>query len=235
MTPSIQAINAPLIKDRTFKLYDVVSTLFIAVFLIAQVTSTKLIAFGAFQFPGAIVIFPFAYIFGDILVEVYGYARTRRIIWLGFVSALLMALTFWIVQKLPAAASWPNQEAYEKILGIVPRIIVGSIAGYWVGEFVNSYVMARMKLFTSGKYLWTRTVGSTVTGQAFDTVVFVTIAFSGSVPVAVLVNLSASVYVFKVVYETVATPLTYAIVGFLKRVEGIDVYDRGTNFTPFKF
>ncbi|HKP05452.1 MAG TPA: queuosine precursor transporter [Chthoniobacterales bacterium] len=231
----MERANAPTLKDKTFKLYDVVSMLFVAVYLISQVASAKLFSFGPFQFPGAIIIFPFSYIFGDILTEVYGYARTRRTIWIGFFSAVLMAVTFWVVEKLPPAAGWLNQEAYEKILGIVPRVVLGSIVGYWVGEFVNSFVMAKLKIFTEGKHLWTRTIGSTLAGQAFDTAAFVLIAFSSMMPFPVLLKLSLSVYVFKVVYETVATPLTYAIVGYLKRIEGIDIYDRGTNFSPFRF
>lgn len=228
-------VDAPTLTNKTFKFYDVVSMLFVAVYLISQVTSAKLFALGPFQFPGAIVIFPISYIFGDILVEVYGYARTRRTIWVGFVSAILMAATFWLVEKLPSAPGWLNQEAYEKILGIVPRVVLGSVVGYFVGEFVNSFVMAKLKVFTDGKHLWMRTISSTLVGQAFDTIAFVLIAFSNMMPMSVLFKLSASVYAFKVLYEALATPLTYAIVGYLKRVEGVDVYDRGTNFSPFKF
>lgn len=235
MSALIQPVDAPAVGQRTFRYYDVIATLFVAVYLISQVASAKLFSFSIFQFPGAAIIFPFSYIFGDILTECYGYARTRRIIWLGFISAVLMALTFLVVQKLPPAPGWNNQEAYEKILGVVPRVVLGSIAAYWAGEFINSFVMAKLKVMTAGKYLWTRTIGSTVVGQAVDTIVFVVIAFSGLAGIPVLLRLSVSLYLFKVIYETLATPLTYLLVGWLKRAEGIDVYDRGTNFSPFKF
>ncbi len=234
-TTAIERVDAPSIEGRAFRFYDVAATLFVAVYLISQVTSVKLFALGPFQFPGAAVIFPLSYIFGDILTECYGYARTRRIIWLGFFSAALMAVVFWIVELLPPAPGWSNQEAYVRILGQVPRVVLGSIVAYWAGEFANSFVMAKMKLLTQGKHLWTRTVSSTVVGQAFDTGVFVVIAFSGVVPASMLLRLSVSLYLFKVAYEVIATPITYIIVARLKRAEGVDLYDQGTDFTPFKF
>jgi len=215
--------------------YDVVACLFVAVYLISQVASVKLISVGPFQAPGAIILFPFAYIFGDVLTEVYGYARTRRIIWLGFASAILMAGTFLAIQHLAPAPNWTFQREYELILGFVPRIVLGSIFAYWAGEFINSYVLAKMKLLTKGRFLWTRTIGSTVIGQAVDSVVFAGVAFYGVVPLTVLANIAGSIYLLKVLYEVLATPLTYAVVGFLKRAEGIDVFDRRTDFSPFRF
>ena len=217
------------------KYFDVIAMLFVAVYLISQVSSSKLFSLGSFQFPGAIIVFPISYIFGDILTEVYGYERTRRVIWTGFFSAVLLSVVLWVVELLPPAQGWTQQSAYEAILGVVPRVVLGSILAYWAGEFVNSFVMAKMKILTSGRHLWTRTVGSTVAGQAIDTIIFVTVAFTGVIPTPVLFKLIGSVYVFKVVYEILATPITYAVVGFLKRKEGFDIYDRNTNFTPFKF
>lgn len=215
------------------KYFDVVSCMFVAVYLISQVASTKLFAVGPFAFPGAIVIFPLAYIFGDILTEVYGFARTRKIIWVGFISAVLMSVVFMVVQYLPPAPSWQFQESYEHILGFVPRVVIGSIAAFWAGEFVNSYVLAKMKVLTNGRMLWTRTIGSTVVGQAIDSIVFAIIAFAGTVPTGVLITIVGSLYLFKVLYEIIATPLTYFVVNSLKRAEGIDVFDRDTNFSPF--
>jgi queuosine precursor transporter len=214
--------------------FDLIAVLFVAVYLISQVSSAKLIQLGPFQFPGAIIVFPIAYIFGDILTEVYGYSRTRRVIWAGFASAVLLSVVLWIVQILPASTSWTNQVAYEAILGVVPRVVVGSILAYWAGEFVNSFILAKMKIWTGGRHLWSRTIGSTVVGQAADSLVFASIAFYGVVPLNVLFSIVGSLYLFKVLYEVIATPITYVIVGWLKRTEGIDVYDRGTNFTPFK-
>ncbi len=214
--------------------FDVVAMAFVAVYLISQVSSSKLFAIGSFRLPGAAVVFPLSYIFGDILTEVYGYARTRRVIWAGFGSAVLMALVLWIVQILPPAPGWPDQLAYEAILGVVPRMVLGSITAYWAGEFTNSYIMARMKVLTDGRLLWTRTVGSTIVGQAVDSTVFILIAFAGRLPWGVLFQVAGTLYLAKVAYEVAATPLTYVIVRWLKRAEGIDVFDRNTDFTPFR-
>jgi uncharacterized integral membrane protein (TIGR00697 family) len=227
------AVDSPAPASGT-RYFDVASMAFVAVYLISQVSSSKLFAIGGLQLPGAAVVFPLSYIFGDILTEVYGYARTRRVIWMGFASAVVMALVLWIVQALPPAPDWPNQAAYEAILGVVPRMVLGSIAAYWAGEFTNSYIMAKMKLLTQGRHLWTRTVGSTVVGQAVDSTVFILIAFAGRLAWGSLFQIAATLYLFKVAYEIAATPLTYLIVRWLKRVEGVDVFDRETDFTPFR-
>jgi queuosine precursor transporter len=216
------------------KYFDVVAMAFVSVYLISQVSSSKLFVLGSLQLPGAAVVFPLSYIFGDILTEVYGYARTRRVIWASFCAAILMALVLWIVQILPPAPGWTNQQAYQSILGVVPRLVLGSIVAYWAGEFTNSYIMAKMKLLTKGRHLWTRTVGSTVVGQAVDTIVFTSVAFAGRLPWDNVLRITATMYMFKVAYEIAATPLTYAIVTWLKRVEQVDVYDWTTNFTPFQ-
>jgi uncharacterized integral membrane protein (TIGR00697 family) len=215
--------------------FDIVAVAFVSVYLISQVSSSKLFAIGPVQLPGAAVVFPLSYIFGDILTEVYGYARTRRVIWAGFGAAVLMALVLWVVQALPPAPGWRDQAAYEAILGVVPRMVLGSIVAYWAGEFTNSYVMAKMKVLTGGRYLWTRTVGSTVVGQAVDSAVFITVAFAGRLPWGALLQIASTLYLFKVAYEIVATPITYAVVKWLKRVEQVDVFDRSTDFTPFRF
>ena len=178
-------------------------------------------------------MFPIAYIIGDILTEVYGYKKARRTIWLGFVSLLLMSVTLLIVQALPAADVWENQAAYETILGFVPRIAFASLCGYLVGEFANSIVLAKLKVRTNGRWLWLRTIGSTILGSGLDTVVFSVIAFGGILSGAELWQLIATVYGIKLFVEIACTPVTYVVVGWLKRTEHSDVYDKTTNFSPF--
>lgn len=213
--------------------YDIILGIFIAVLLISNVTSAKIIQLGPFTFDGGTILFPLAYIFGDILTEVYGYKKSRRIIWLGFFANILMAVVFILVGKLTPAAGWENQTAYEAILGWVPRIVIASLIAYWAGEFTNSIVLAKMKILTKGKWLFTRTIGSTIVGQIVDTGIFCLIAFWGQMPSSLLLAVIISNYIFKVSVEIIFTPITYAIVGFLKKKEKIDVYDYGTNFNPF--
>lgn len=179
------------------------------------------------------LLFPISYIFGDVLVEVYGYARSRRVIWLGFGFNLFAALLFAIIVALPPSPEWQMQEAFATILGQTPRIVAGSLIAFWCGEFVNSYVMAKMKILTGGQYLWTRTIGSTLVGQAVDTVLFQTIAFAGVWETPLLLRVILWNYTAKVLYEALATPITYAVVGFLKRAEQEDYYDYDTDFNPF--
>jgi uncharacterized integral membrane protein (TIGR00697 family) len=218
---------------RSYRYFDLVMALFVAVLLISNVASAKIVVLGPFTFDGGTILFPLSYIFGDILTEVYGYRRSRRVIWTGFFCAGLMATIFAIVGWLPAAPGWEGQAAYEKILGVTPRIVLGSLVAYWAGEFANSFTLAKMKLLTQGRWLWTRTIGSTLVGEGVDTLLFVHIAFLGLLPTGLLWAVIASNYVFKVGVEVLATPLTYAIVGFLKRTEREDYYDYGTNFSPF--
>lgn len=179
------------------------------------------------------LLFPISYIFGDVLVEVYGYARSRRVIWMGFGFNLLAALLFAIIVALPPSPEWQMQEAFATILGQTPRIVAGSLIAFWCGEFVNSYVMAKMKILTGGQHLWTRTIGSTVVGQAVDTVLFQTIAFGGVWETSLLLRVILWNYTVKVLYEALATPITYAVVEFLKRAEQEDYYDYDTDFNPF--
>ena len=214
--------------------FSIISTIFVAVLLISNTVATKLFSLGPFIFTGAIFVFPISYIFGDILTEVYGYARSRRIIWTGFACILFMALLYWIVGLLPPAPTWQNQTAYNAILGIVPRIVFASLIAYWAGEFSNSYVLSKMKIWTAGKYLWMRTIGSTLVGEGIDTVLFVGIAFLGILPTSTLAIAALSGYLFKVLYEILATPITYRIVHYLKRAEGCDHFDYRTKFNPFK-
>jgi uncharacterized integral membrane protein (TIGR00697 family) len=216
-----------------YKYYDLILGLFVAVILISNIASTKVLDLGPFTFDGGTILFPVSYIFGDILTEVYGYRRSRRVIWTGFFAAFLMSAILMIVGKLPPAAGWENQEAYEKILGLTPRIVLASLIAYFSGEFSNSYTLARMKILTGGRWLWSRTIGSTVVGEGVDTVLFVMIAFYGVFPGDLLFAVMISNYIFKVGFEVICTPLTYAVVGFLKRKEGVDFYDRTTDFNPF--
>jgi uncharacterized integral membrane protein (TIGR00697 family) len=211
----------------------VIAALFVTCLITANIIAVKVISFGQVILPAAIIVFPLSYIFGDILTEVYGYRRSRRVIWVGFGSASLMAVVFALVGALPPAAGWDNQAAYDAILGWTPRIVLGSLLGYWAGEFTNSFVLAKMKVLTRGRWLWSRTIGSTLAGEGVDTVIFSTVAFLGALPADLLTTLIISNYVFKVGVEVLATPLTYAAVTFLKRSEGEDYYDRQTDFNPF--
>lgn len=213
--------------------FTIISSIFVALLMISETVATKLFQLGPFIFTGGIIVFPITYIFGDILTEVYGYKKSRKIIWTGFFAITLMSLIYWLVGILPPAQSWQNQQAYDSILGFVPRIVMASIIAYFTGEFANSYVLAKMKILTRGKYLWTRTIGSTIVGEGVDTILFVLIGFYGLVPTTILITAIISGYLFKVLYEIIATPITYKIVKFLKRVEGIDYYDYDTNFNPF--
>lgn len=221
--------------QRAFKHLDTITALFVAVLLISNVTSTKLLDLGAFTFDGGTILFPLSYIFGDILTEVYGYDRSRKVIWLGFISALLMSLTFIAVGALPPAADWPNQEAYDAILGLTPRIVVASLIAFFAGEFSNSFTLARLKVVTRGKYLWVRTIGSTLIGQFIDTLLFVAIAFIGIFPNDVIVAIVISNYIFKCGVEILFTPITYWISGWLKQEEQVDHYDTDTDFNPFRW
>ena len=215
--------------------YDVIAGIFVAVLLISQTTAQKIVPIGPFNFSAGILLFPISYIFGDVLTEVYGYARSRRVIWIGFSSSALMSICYWISVKLPYSPDWPNQQAFEAVFGFVPRFVVGSLIAFWAGEFANSYVLAKMKILTSGKHLWSRTIGSTIVGQFVDTTLVVIIGFAGMLPWGLMVSIILSNYVAKTAYEIAATPLTYLVVGHLKKVEGVDVFDRATKFSPFKF
>jgi queuosine precursor transporter len=216
-----------------YKYYDLIMAAFVAVLLISNVASTKILVLGPFTFDGGTILFPVSYIFGDILTEVYGYARGRRVIHVGFVASLIMALVFALVGVLPPAEGWEHQAAYDAILGITPRIVIASLVAYFAGSFANSWIMARMKVMTQGRWLWTRTIASTLAGQGVDTALFILIAFGGLLAPALLWAVIVSNYVFKCGLEAIMTPVTYRVVNGLKRAEREDYYDKSTNFSPF--
>lgn len=217
-----------------FRYYDMLVAAFVAVLLISNIVAPKFVALGPFRFSGAQLLFPIAYIFGDIFTEVYGYAGSRRAIWNGFFASGLLAVISYIIIALPPSPDWPHQKAYETVLGLIPRLVVASLIAFWVGEFANSFVMARMKVITNGQYLWMRTIGSTAVGQAIDSVLVMTLAFAGVMAASDIINAIISGYLGKVLYEVAATPLTYFIVNRLKKAEGVDIIDSNTDFNPFK-
>ena len=221
---------------KSYRYLDVISVIFVVVLLVSNITAIKalrLVGWLNLDIDGGTLLFPISYIFGDILVEVYGYARSRRVIWLGFGANIAAALMFWVVAALPAAPGWELQEAFSTVLGQTPRIVLGSLAAYWCGEFVNSFIMAKMKILTQGRHLWTRTIGSTLVGQAVDSALFTVLAFGGIWPTKLILTVIFWNYVLKVGYETLATPFTYWIVRRLKKAEQEDFYDHTTNFNPF--
>ncbi|MGB0571766.1 MAG: queuosine precursor transporter [Alphaproteobacteria bacterium] len=211
----------------------IITVLFVTCLMVSNVTAVKLIDVNGYVLTGAIVIFPISYIIGDVLTEVYGFAKARLVVWVGFGANLFAVLTFALVGILPAAGFWEGQAAYDTILGATPRILAASFLAYLVGEFANSYILARLKVITAGRMLWVRTIGSTIVGQGFDSIVFVFVAFWGVLPMKVLVGTIVLQALAKIAYEVLATPLTYAVIGWLKRSEGIDHYDRKTLFNPF--
>ena len=218
---------------RAYRFLNFITALFVTVLLVSNVASTKFLILGPFTFDGGTVLFPLAYIFGDVLTEVYGYRQSRRVIWTGFFCLGLMALTFGVVDWLPPASDWTLQPAFHALLGQTPRIVVASLLAYWAGEFVNSYILAKMKVWTGGRWLWARTIGSTLLGEGVDTAVFILAAFAGAWPAALLWTVFVSNYIFKVAIEVIMTPVTYQIVRVLKRAEHEDYYDYGTDFNPF--
>jgi len=230
----MEAENKKLNDEKYSAWFVIVVALFITSLITANIIAVKLVGVWVLVFPAAVIIFPVSYIFGDILTEVYGYARARRVIWLGFLCNLIAVIAIWIGLLLPPASFWPGQDAYEIILGFAPRLLLASFLAYLVGEFANSFVLAKMKIATEGRYLWTRTIGSTIIGQGLDSLVFISVAFWGTIPPSGILTAVLTQWIIKTVYETLATPLTYWVVNFLKRAEGIDVFDRDTQFSPLK-
>lgn len=236
--------GSPAEKIHNFRYYDLAVHAFVVVLLVSNLVAQKICAIGPFTIggvtlgpfllSGAQILFPITYIFGDIFVEVYGYGASRRAIWIGFFSAALLAVMALITTSLPAAPEWKNQDAFEKVFGFVPRVLIASLVAYWCGEFANAFVMSKMKLLTKGKHLWTRTIGSTVVGQFVDTIVVIFVIFVGVYDLGTMLNLIFTGYFAKVIYEATATPLTYLVVNTLKRAEGVDVFDEGVNFNPFQ-
>lgn len=225
-----------------FRYFDMVMAAFVAILLLSNVLGAGKVAqvvlpgLGPWPFGAGILFFPVSYIIGDVLTEVYGYAHARRVIWVGFAATVFMAAMAWVVVALPPAPDWTNQAAYETVFGQVPRIVFASMCAFWVGEFVNSYVLARLKVITEGRHLWLRTIGSTVVGQGIDSLIFYPLAFLGATgwTQALVVKVLFTQWALKVGWEVLLTPLTYLVVGALKRAEGVDIYDRNTDFTPFR-
>ncbi len=219
--------------------FVIIVAIFITCLITANIIAVKPISLGVsllgqpVSVPAAIVIFPLSYIFGDILTEVYGYRLARRVIWLGFFCNLIAVIAIWLGQLLPPASVWGDQEAYKSILGYAPRILLASFLAYLVGEFSNSFVLAKMKIVTKGRWLWTRTIGSTIVGQGLDTAIFITIAYVGRFGLPFITITILTHWLLKTGYEAIATPFTYTVVNFLKKKEAIDTYDYETNFNPF--
>jgi uncharacterized integral membrane protein (TIGR00697 family) len=212
--------------------FVVIVALFTTCLITANITAVKLIDFYGFILPAAIFVFPVSYIIGDVLTEVYGYRRARKVIWLGFVCNLIAVGFIWLGQVWTAHEIWEYQDAYDRILGYAPRLLLASFLAYLVGEFANAYVLAKMKIFTHGRFLWMRTIGSTLIGQGLDSILFIGLAFAGAIPVSAMIATIITQWIAKSAYEAAATPITYLVVAYLKRKEGLDVYDRDTRFNP---
>ena len=228
-------------QQKGYRWFTLVTAIFVTTLTISNIIAVKLVQIGSLVLPAAVILFPISYIFGDILTEVYGYRNARKVIWIGFACNLLAVVAIYAAGVLPAASFWsagdfstPStaQQAYTAILGFAPRLLIASFCAYLIGEFLNSFVLAKLKIRTKGKYLWLRTIGSTIIGQGADSAVFITIAFLGILPSGLLLTSILSQWLFKVAYETLATPLTYLAVNFLKRNEREDVFDENTNFNP---
>ena len=211
-----------------------ITALFVTVLVASNIMAVKLIDVAGLVLPAAIILFPIAYILGDVLTEVYGYRQTRRVIWMGFACNLLAVAAIWLGGLLPAAGFWEGGDAWATTLGQTPRILGASFLAYLIGEFANAYVLAKIKIATGGKWLWLRTISSTVVGQGLDSTVFITLAFAGTLPASAIISIIVGQWLVKSAYEAAATPLTYAVVGYLKRAEGIDTYDTEISFNPLK-
>lgn len=234
-------VEAEALAGRRLRYFDFVMVAFVTILLLSNVLGAGKVAvihlpvIGDWPFGAGILFFPLSYVIGDVLTEVYGYARARRCIWAGTAALLFMAFMAMVVVALPPAADWTGQAAYEQVFGQVPRIVFASILAFWAGEFANSLVLAKMKVWTEGKHLWTRTIGSTVIGQGIDSLIFYPLAFWGAVGWTsdLVIKVLLTQWVLKVSWEALLTPVTYAVVGFLKGREGVDVYDERTDFSPF--
>ncbi len=228
-------ISAGQIAGGHFRYYDYVMAAFCVILVLSNVVgAAKVATLGGLTFGAGILFFPLSYVIGDVLTEIYGYARARRVIWAGFGATFFAAVMCWVIVAMPPAPGWEGQEVYEAAFGQVWRIVGASMIAFWAGEFVNSYVLARMKLWTRGKHLWSRTIGSTVFGQGIDSVIFYPLAFLGVWTTEQVLMVMVTNWGLKVLWEVVLTPVTYAVVGFLKKREGVDVFDDGTDFTPFR-
>lgn len=208
---------------------------FLTVLLISNIIAGKMINFWGITLPAGAMLFPLTYIFGDLLTEVYGFKKARLIIWTGFGANLFMVLVFLLTLALPYPEFWHGQEAFQTVLGLTPRLLTASLVAYLVGEFFNSMVLSKLKVKTKGRLLWVRTIGSTIIGEGLDTILFITIAFAGTLPADALGGIILAQYLWKVAYEIVVTPFTYIVVNWVKRREGLDVYDTGVQYHPFRW
>jgi uncharacterized integral membrane protein (TIGR00697 family) len=232
------AMSEPASAQRQYRYYDLVMAAFVTVLLCSNLIGAgkacEVRIFGhPFSFTAGVLFFPISYIFGDVLTEVYGYARARKVVWAGFSAQVFAAFMTLVVIRFPPAPTWGGQGAMESVFGSTWRIVAASLLAYFAGEFCNSYVLAKMKIFTSGRFLWARTIGSTIVGEGVDSSIFYPAAFLGVWPQDLVLKVMFGNYLLKVGWEVVNTPLTYKIVNFLKRAESEDYYDRDTNFTPF--
>ena len=234
----------PISERKPYRYFSLITAIFVTVLIISNIIAVKLVSIWGLVLPAAVILFPISYIFGDILTEVYGYANARKVIWTGFFCNLLAVLAIWVAGILPAVPFWSvggfstaetAQQAYSAILGFTPRLLIASFMAYLAGEFLNSYALAKLKLKTQGKFLWIRTIGSTIVGEGVDSAIFIALAFWSILPPPALMTAILSQWMFKVVYETLATPLTYLVVNFLKKKENEDYFDKSTNFNPISF
>ena len=241
MTGDLQRLDGQAGARAQFRYYDLLMAAFVAILLLSNVIGASKPSYiplpdgTQWSFGAGVLFFPVSYVIGDVLTEVYGYARARRVIWTGFAALVFMAFMAWVVVSLPPAEGWPGQEAYEFVFGNSWRIVLASMTAFWAGEFANSFVLAKMKVWTAGRHLWMRTIGSTVVGQGLDSLIFYPLAFWGLAgwPPEQLWQVVLSQWLIKTVWEALLTPVTYAVVGFLKRREGVEVFDTGTDFSPF--
>ena len=234
MHPKLEQIAGSAGARRHFRYFDYLMAAFVAILLLSNlIGASKLATVGGFTFGAGILFFPISYILGDVLTEVYGYANARRCVWTGFAAMVFMAFMSWVVVALPPAAGWSGQEAYVSVFGNTWRIVAASVIAFWAGEFVNSFVLAKMKILTGGTKLWSRIWGSTFFGQAVDSALFYPIAFLGVWSNQAVLTVMVTNWALKVLWEVVLTPVTYAVVGFLKTREGVDVFDEDTDFSPF--
>jgi len=240
--PQIVDVRGSALSGHRLRYYDLIMAAFVAILLLSNIVGASKPAIvdlpfvGSWTFGAGVLFFPISYIIGDVLTEVYGYARARRVIWAGFAALAFYALMATVVVALPPAPGWPGQSAYEQVFGNGWRIVLASMTAFCVGEFANSYVLAKLKLITHGRFLWVRTIGSTIIGQGLDSLIFYPLAFYGLAgwPVEQLAQVVLAQFLIKTAWEALLTPVTYMVVGTLKRREGLDVYDEGTAFTPFK-
>ena len=228
---------------KSYRYYHIVVAIFVTSLIVSNIIAVKLFSLGPITLPAGVILFPVAYIIGDVLTEVYGYSRARETIWIGFGCNLLAVVAIWLAGLLPPSPAWQlsafngsldSQLAYDAILGFAPRLLLASFVAYLAGEFLNSYVLAKLKVVTEGRYLWIRTIGSTLVGQGVDSLIFITIAFGGILPTSILLTAILSQWVFKSLFEALATPLTYLVVNWLKKEEEVDIFDTDTNFSPIK-